>query len=129
MSKVNFLEEIFNKEVSKDIDKKINEIERLYKAKLPAHAKDFIKFNETQFYNYNESSYRLLAVKEILNANEELEINFVKKELLPLFDTMDNDFICYDFQQDKFCLFNIIEDVKYLTVDSIEEIIKKINWL
>ena len=44
---------------------------------------------------------RLLSLEEILNAPEELSVDFVSHGLLPVFDVFDNDFICYQTKDGK----------------------------
>ncbi len=58
-----------------------------------------------------EDNQRLLSEDEILNYNAELEI--VIKNIIPLIDFYDNNFLVYDELEKKFKMFNIVDELFY----------------
>ena len=58
---------------------------------------------------------RLLSLDEVIKASEELHVDFINLSIIPIFDIMDNDFICYDYKSKTWCKYNIIDEVKYKT--------------
>jgi hypothetical protein len=68
--------------------------------------KDGVFLNDRKFL-------RLLSLDESIKATEELHVDFINLNIIPIFDIMDNDFICYDFNNKIWCKFNIIDEVRY----------------
>lgn len=126
MKNINFLDEIYKQDKSEMVFVKENKIEDLYDITLPIEVKRLIKFLESEFYDYKNIKLRILGVEEILNANKELDINFFEMNVIPLIDIMDNDFICYDLENEKFIIYNIIDEIVILSKDTIEELILSI---
>ena len=58
-----------------------------------------------------EDNQRLLSEDEILNYNAELEI--VIKNIIPLIEFYDNNFLVYDELEKKFKMFNIVDELFY----------------
>jgi hypothetical protein len=86
------------------------QVEDLYCCKLPEDAARIlcIPVNEE---NYDEQVIlRKLSRDMILEASEEMNSDFIGYKLLPLFDCGDNDYICYDFENNIWCMFNIVDD-------------------
>ena len=52
-------------------------------------------------------------ITEIINATADLEVDFVAHALLPIFDIGDNDFVVFDFSENCWCLFNIVDEIKF----------------
>ena len=61
----------------------------------------------------DEKFYRLISLTEILDAENELGVNISSKEIIPLIDCGDNEFIY------TWCKFNIGDDFEYSQKKSI----------
>lgn len=97
----------------------IQQIENIYRNELPEEVKRIVSLSgETMFYN-DKPILRGLSNSEILNASEDLEVDFVSQSLLPVFDIGDNDFAAYDFSERCWCLFNIIDEIKFRKSNSL----------
>ena len=108
-------------------ESKINEdmvsaAEQVYKTKLPDNIKKFISSsNEGRFLDDN---FRALAFSEIIDAENDMHVDFVGKKLIPLFDCFDNDFIVYEFSSSYWAKFNIVDECLFKIKQNIEEVIK-----
>jgi hydrogenase maturation factor HypE len=91
----------------------VSDIENLYEESLSDELKKIVSLNrETEFYD-DRDLLRALSNTEVLNATEDLSVDFVGISLLPLFDVGDNDFVCFDFNEKCWYLFNIVDEVKF----------------
>ena len=99
---------------------KVNIIEEIYSTSLPEDIQRIISnCNKTQFI----SDYRLLSFDEIVNAEEDLEVEFTELNLIPVFDCGDNDFAVYHIDTKKWSLFNIIDYTPFKVKESLKELL------
>lgn len=70
-----------------------------------------------------DNSYRLLSYDEILNAEEELQVEFGKQGILPLIDRGENDFISYGTKDGTWFVFNIVDEIKFKEKESLSELL------
>lgn len=91
----------------------VNQIENVYSCKLPENVKHILCIPENE-ENYDE---RLILQKlsndMILEATEEMNSDFIGNHLIPLFDCGDNDYICYNYENGIWCMFNIVNDLVF----------------
>ena len=108
MDKDLFLQAVSDNEVDFD---KVSKIQEIYGFTLTEEIEKLVsKCGESVFIS---EECRLLALSEILNANEELHVNFVLQKILPLFDCFDNDFIVWHYDIQKWSLYNIIDQISF----------------
>ena len=101
--------------------KKANAIEKLYCCQLKNEARKIAAhLDETVFFE-NEGFLRLLSFSEVCDASEDLNVDFQAVRVLPLFDLGDNDYIAYRMDENKWCRFNIAEELSFSTKASIIE--------
>lgn len=74
---------------------------------------------ETLFFD----EFRLLSIDEIINAPEELHVDFDAKKILPLIDCGDNDFIVFHIGTNKWSRFNIVDECIFKERDSLEDVL------
>lgn len=88
----------------------VSQVEDIYGCKLP----DFVR--HILCIPVNDSNYEEAAVlyklsnDMILGATEEMRSDFIGNHLLPLFDCSDNDYLCYDYSGQCWCMHNIADD-------------------
>ena len=88
-------------------EKALKKITKLYGEIKSAQIKKVLSIQtDTLFFD----DYRLLAHDEIINANEELHVNFTSKRILPLIDCGENDFIVYNLLKNNVSKFNIVDE-------------------
>lgn len=116
MQKKMYLEQLSDVKIDQT---KVRLIENIYKTKLPEYIKRIISnCDETIFFDKE----RMLSFNEIANAETDLHVNFVGFHLIPLVDCMNNDFIVYNFENDSWSKFNIIEECTFKKRASFEEV-------
>lgn len=69
--------------------------------------------------------WHLLGPKEVLAAPGELNVDFVGQRLMPVIDCMDNNFICYNFKDSVYHLFNIVDEMSFDSATEIAGLIEK----
>ena len=79
-----------------------------------------VEMNNTEFL---DNGYRVLDYEEIIDADDDLHVDFSSKGLLPLFDCSDNDFIVYDVNNNEWLKFNIVDEVKFRENSELEELL------
>ncbi|MBR5210585.1 MAG: hypothetical protein IKV67_12130 [Paludibacteraceae bacterium] len=119
MDKKEFLESLHDNNID---DMKVKKIEDLYKCDISDEVKQIVSnCDETIFF---DDDSRVLSFDEILDAEEDLHVEFIKKKMLPLFDCLDNDFVVYKTDTHTWMKFNIVDEIDYEEADSLEEILE-----
>ncbi len=88
---------------------KVTIINDTYKCTLPIEIQKIITNNEKSIFLDNEC--RILSFQEIVDANSDLHVDFIKQMLLPIADCYDNDFLVYDYKNNVWCMYNIIDEL------------------
>jgi len=101
----------------------INQIETLYNSAFSEDLKRIFSLCGEVIFLEDEAHdfLRVLSRKEIISASQDLEIDFVDLMLIPLIDTGDNDFIAYDLGENHWCMFNIVDEIKFKENQSLSE--------
>ena len=105
-----------NESAHKDV---IIEIEAKYGMKLPMLVQKIISYSQESIFF--ENGWRTLSTKDVLEASEDLHVDFSALKILPLFDTGDNDFIVYCIVSDSWAKFNIIDECFFKQKKLLEE--------
>lgn len=88
----------------------IKKIEAIYRCEINDILKKVVSYNsEPVFVDGN----RFISFNEIVYATEDLHVEFQKEKVIPVVDCMDNDFISYDYENQVWVKFNIIDKVKF----------------
>ena len=97
-----------------EIDKAIiSEIEELYKTKFSTELGKIISLNKNGVSYDDKSAFNGLSANAILSAYDDLYIDFVGLNLVPLFDIGDNEYIVYDLKKRCYALYDISDDDEY----------------
>lgn len=88
---------------------------------------NILEIGDVAFSTMNGRKVRFIGLNEIANAEEFLHTPFPSLQLLPLFDLMGNDFICYDLKDNVYVVFNIIDESKFLENPSLDSLMLKVN--
>ena len=81
--------------------------------------KDIISSKENIFQNT-----RLLTMEEISNFRKDMKLKNFDSDLLPIFDFFDNDFICYQAKNKKWCIFNAVDEIVFKKDSLLEDLLK-----
>ena len=97
-----------------EIDKEIiGEIETLYKTTFSNELKKVISLNKDGVSYDDKTVFNGLSANAILNAYNDLYIDFVGLNLVPLFDIGDNEYIVYNLKKRRYALYDISDDDEY----------------
>jgi len=105
-------------------DSLISEIETLYEIELSDELKKIISLNKEGIFYDDMELLRGLSSDEILNASDDLSVEFVEIDLLPLFDTGNDNFIVYNFEKKCWSRYNIAEEFEFDEAANLLEYIK-----
>ena len=103
-----YLAEVIKCEV---IDAKVAEIKKVYNKELPDIIKQIVSYSEESVFFDNE--WRTLSFSEIVEAEKDLHVDFVKLGIIPVIDCGENDFIVYHFDDGVWSKFNIIDECSF----------------
>ena len=67
----------------------------------------------------DDGFYKLLSLDEIIDASDDMNVDFVAIGIIPIIDAGENDYISFDKNENAFCRFNIAEEFKYAKRNSI----------
>jgi len=97
-----------------EIDKAaVSKIEALYKTKFSSELQKVISMNKDGVSYDEKSVYNGLSTEAILNAYNDLYIDFVSLNLVPLFDIGDSEYIVYNTKKRCYALYDISDDDEY----------------
>ena len=119
MDKEQFLHAISNNIIDSN---KVSAIQKIYGFTSTEEIEKLISICGEPIFIGNEC--RLLAFSEIQNASEELHVDFVRQKILPLFDCFDNDVIVWHFDEQKWSLYNITDQVSFKVKEHLSELLK-----
>ena len=105
------------------INDNVLEIEKKYQTSFPTEIKKILSVCKDGIFFDDKSFCRLLANIEILNAEEFLHVSFREKNLLPLFEKGDNDFIAYNYKKHMWLFINIVDESIWGEKSSLAEIL------
>ena len=100
-----FLQQLKHTEIN---ESSVKTIEIKYNCRLPMFIQEIISASQECIFLDND--WRILSVKEILDAPEDLHVDFVELRILPLIDTGENNFIVYCLEKEDWSKFNIIDE-------------------
>ncbi|MDR1916116.1 MAG: SMI1/KNR4 family protein [Synergistaceae bacterium] len=101
----------------------VKKIEEKYSAKLPLEAIKILSVSDESTSLNDKSIFRILSLGEILDASDDMAVDFISKGLIPIIDVGDNDYISLDYNNQKWCLFNIADEIIFDTKDSVEDFV------
>lgn len=84
-----------------------------FTTKLPITVKKILSVVPNGDFIDGGTFCRIMATDEIANASLELHVDFSKHSYLPIFDTGENDFIVFDYQNNQWAKFNIVDEVGF----------------
>lgn len=111
------IKKIHATEVDSDV---ANTLFKTYGPNIPAIVKQVATLFKTGGF---VGGYRFLSLDEIEYAEDDLHVNFKKRNIIPLVDCGDNDFIVFDYRSEKWMVFNIVEMVAFKMKPALEDLL------
>lgn len=106
----------------------IDKVEEVYSCKLPELVKHILSIPHRQGgYEERPGSLRKLGNDMILEASEEMQSDFKGSYLVPIFDFFDNDYLCYDYAKNTWCMYHTVSGQVYNGHENILELLDSLN--
>ncbi len=102
----------------------ISKINGCYGCEIPDTVAKIVSFTTEGLFFETDSIIKLLSLSEILEASSDLHVDFLEYKCIPLFDTGENDFIVYQFNQSKWAKMNIVDKTIFKQRDNLFELLK-----
>jgi hypothetical protein len=90
----------------------VEKIEMVYSCKLPEIVRHILSIETSVDYE-DRNDLSKLSDSMMLEVSSELNSGFTEINLLPIFDKYDNDYVCYDYINDLWCMFNTVNDLVF----------------
>lgn len=97
----------------------VSEITMKYHCDLPKIIKKILSSNKETIFLSGER--RILSYDEVLQAKDQLHVDFIAYGIIPLIDCYDNNFIVYDYKNNTWNMFNIVDECIFDTKKSLED--------
>ena len=102
---------------------KLQTIYAIYAGRFPEALERIISgSNESVFFD--DDDMRILSFAEMVDAEQDLHIDFKSKKLMPIADCGDNDFIVYDYANNVWAKFNIVDETIFMKRAELGELLK-----
>ena len=101
--------------------KVVKQVENVYGCALPEVVKQILSFSKESVFFDDE--WRALSPAEVIDAQEDLHIDFKAAGLIPLFDCGENDFIVYHISEDSLSKYNIVDEIVFKKRPRLEDLL------
>ena len=106
---------------NEDNTNKVRQIEQLYSSEIPRDVACIISNLDKTIFLDSDSFLRVLDYQEILDAEEDLNTDFVCRGIIPIFDLGDNDYLSYDLSKSKWFKYNIVDEIGFAYKETLAE--------
>ena len=100
-------------------DARVEEVEKIY-SKIPDLVKKMLSYSTDSIFF--DDGYRTLSMAEIMDAEKDLHINFAEKNMMPVADCGENDFIVYHSDTGIWSKFNIVDESMFKRKNSLADL-------
>ena len=100
-------------------------IEKKYHTRLSTYLRSILALCKESVFWDGDKFCRLLSLSEIAQASENLHVDFVRYSAIPFFDCGENDFIVYLLSENKWAMFNIVDEVFWKKNQSLESLLPR----
>lgn len=118
MNKVEYLSNIENCPINKD---RISCMMKIYNVEFSDTLARIISYADSA--DFIDDERRVLTFEEIVDAGEQLGVDFVSLGMIPIIDAYDNDYIVYVFGEAVWAKFNTIDQVTFKKKNTLQELI------
>lgn len=117
MNRKEFLDSLKSVSISPDVKEKVTGI---YNGVPNIILEILTKYPSPELFDENES--RTLSLNEVIHAEEDNGVPFGSKNIIPIADFGDNDYIVYNSDQKKWCMYNILDETIFNEEDTFEKL-------
>ena len=117
ISKTTYLKDIENVEIN---DRNVSKIKAIY-GEIPSIVQKIISYSSSSVFLDN--GCRQLSISEIIDADKDLEVDFGKLKMIPLFDCGENDFIVYNLKSNSWSKYNTNDNSVFKKSSSLKDLL------
>ncbi len=117
MTRKEFIESLKSAQISSDVSLKVLNV---YSNAPDIILKILSLFQAPELFDENES--RTLSINEVLHAEEINDVPFRSKDLIPIVDLGNNDYIVYNTAQGSWYLYNTVDEILFDKEPSFENL-------
>lgn len=103
------------------VDERVEAIGETYTLRLPELLQRIISHSDEPYF-FDDGSH-ILSLDEMLGVEETLGVSFSDKHLVPVVDCCDGDFIVYNYGNDVWAIYNIVDDVLFRSGNSLGDLL------
>ena len=118
MNRAKFMESLKKDSIKKEITEQLISV---YGEYVPEEIIKILSLYSTPIL-FNEKEYRTLSLNEVLHAEEDNNIPFKSKKIIPIIDCGNNDIIAYNGNQKVWCMYNILDEIIFNEENSFEKL-------
>lgn len=101
----------------------VKKVEEMYSVSLNEFLSRIISADKESIFI--EDGVRKLSFYEILNSDDEYGTEFVAMHIIPLFDFEDNDFLGFDYLDNTWKMYNIVDKCIFDSKENLMDFFKK----
>lgn len=90
----------------------VTKVESVYSCELSETIKHILSIDPNVVYDDRDDLIKL-ENNMIFEASKEANSDYISNHLLPIFDKLDNDYICYDYANNVWCMFNTVDGLTF----------------
>ncbi len=117
MNRKEFLDSLNDVSISADVKGKMSIV---YSDVPEIILKILTKYPAPELFDENES--RTLSLNEALHAEEDNGVPFKSRNIIPIADLGDNDYIVYAGSQRMWCMYNILDETMFNEEETFEKL-------
>lgn len=102
-------------------DKVVTKLEELYGFSLTDALKHIVSVEMDDYFISDK--YRVISAKEMLSTEYFIGVDLTKLNMIPLVDCMDDDYIVFNFANQKFEMYHIYDEISFVEGSSLEEML------
>lgn len=91
----------------------VAQLENLYGEPITGLARNIFSWVNIELFFEDRYFAKLLSMQEILDASDDMNVDFLAQKIIPLIDTGDNDYISYRVAEGDWCRYNIVDELTY----------------
>jgi len=119
MTKDEYLREASRWKIDSEL---VARVEHRYSVELPELLKRIVSHSEDPVF-FDDGTH-ILSYAEVIDAEDDLHVDFSGRKIIPVADCLDNDYIVYDYEHDVWALFNTTDEILFKERESLEELLK-----
>lgn len=119
LSKEQFLSSLASTKID---NVRVNKLSTIYDSSIPKQIQKIISANNGPVFLNN--GIRILSFNEIMDAEKDLQTDFVNKRMIPIADCGENDFVVYNLTNKTYSKFNINDKSEFKKSSNLKQVLE-----